>query len=107
MFQTIDGAFEMKYGKQCMDELGLKENEFSLDNPTKQQMCLFKCVADKAGILDSTGKYIEGSFEKFSSMTLTDEMKATIKECTSIKKEDPCENAFEIGKCFKQKIKMT
>lgn len=66
-------------------------------------MCFFKCTGQKAGFLDASGKYIEGSFEKLPEK-LSPEMLQAVNNCMKMQKDETCEQIYEVSKCVREKV---
>lgn len=92
---SSEGAFRESMDA-CMREMNINRNEFDPKNPTKEQMCLYKCVADKNGLLDINGN---PKPDVLGGRMLTSEEMEKYKECFEINSEDKCELIFKRGRC--------
>lgn len=77
----------------CLRELGINAASFNENNPTKEQICYFKCVGQKEGILDANGHHV-------SSFRNNPNRSPKVDECLKISADDICEQVYKQYVCM-------
>lgn len=68
--------------------------------------CLSACVAQKIGWMDETGNINKETLQKMLHITDSSSNNEKLNACFDNEKENLCEKAFEIEKCFKNEMRM-
>lgn len=106
--------------KECHEKAGLKPEDIKtimdkfkagqdLDPSLKAKVgCSSKCIMETRGIWKDGGldaKALEQKLSEFKGLEKVPNVKEAIKECSSTKKgADDCDTAYQISKCFKEKV---
>lgn len=102
----IFSGMDEQYQHECMDhekveleELG-KSRSGSLENPSQNLKCFYRCIMEKMGIMKE-GKLLDDKVaEMFNKNQNKDDALHVYNECKSMKGANDCDTAFKVTMCL-------